>query len=113
MSGAVLDSQVALPAAGFGNLVGLARLQVGAPAEICDACNTINLGSARLCKCCSNKLAAFDAASEEITEGVGLWAAVLHSRLLGLSDRASLVDFVAFSVVIYLLIVVTANISVP
>ena len=50
MSSALLDAQGCLPAVGFGNLVDLARLQVGAPsAEICAACNTINLGSARLC----------------------------------------------------------------
>jgi hypothetical protein len=114
MSGAVLDPQVSLPAIGFGNLVDLARLQVGAPsAEICDACNTINLGSARFCRCCSNKLAALDASPEESTGGVGLWDALLQSRLLGLTDRASLMDFGAFSVVIYLLIVVTANIPIP
>lgn len=37
----------------------------------------------------------------------------IAARLLGLTDRASLMDFGAFSVVIYLLIVVTANIPIP
>jgi hypothetical protein len=44
----------------FGNLVDLARLRAGtAHAEVCDVCNTINMGSARLCKCCAHKLPAF------------------------------------------------------
>lgn len=43
----------------FGSLIDLAMLRLGTTAEICDACNTINLGSARWCKCCSHKLPAF------------------------------------------------------
>lgn len=47
----------------FGNLIDLARVQTGnSSAEICEACNTINMGSARHCKCCSHKLPAFYAA---------------------------------------------------
>ena len=114
MSGAVLDPQVSLPATSFGNLVDLARLQVGTPsAEICDAFNIVNMGSARFRECCSNKLAAFHEAPEESTQGIGSWNAVLQSRLLELTDRASLMDFVAFSVVICLLVVVTAHVPVP
>ena len=49
MSSTTLDSQASLSAVGFGNLVDLARLQVGTPsAEICDACNIVNMGSASL-----------------------------------------------------------------
>ena len=44
----------------FGSLIDLAMLRTGAvSAEVCDACNTINLGSARLCKGCSHKLPAY------------------------------------------------------
>ena len=44
----------------FGSLIDLAMVRTGArSAEICDACNTINLGSARVCKGCSHKLPAF------------------------------------------------------
>lgn len=44
----------------FGNLMDLALLRTGLGAtEICEACSTINLGSARFCKGCSHKLAAF------------------------------------------------------
>jgi hypothetical protein len=47
----------------FGNLIDLARLQTGTTsAEICEACSTINMGSAQFCKCCSHKLPAFYAA---------------------------------------------------
>src|SRR5215207_3074829 len=44
----------------FGSLIDLARLQTGdATAEICEACSTINLGSAKFCKGCDHKLPAF------------------------------------------------------
>ena len=93
----------------FGNLVDLASLQVGTPsAEICDACNTINMGSARYCKCCLHKLPAFYAVTKENTKDVRLRDAVLPWHLLGRPDRASLMDFAAFSVVINLLVVITA-----
>ena len=43
----------------FGSLLDLARLQIGgASAETCDACSTINLQHARLCKCCAHRLPA-------------------------------------------------------
>ena len=52
-------------AVAFGTLVDFARLRVGTPlAEICDMCNTINMGSARHCKCCAHKLPAFYAYQE-------------------------------------------------
>jgi hypothetical protein len=44
----------------FGNLMDMALLRTGlGPTEICEACSTINLGSARFCKGCSHKLPAF------------------------------------------------------
>lgn len=44
----------------FGNLIDLARLRTGsAHAEVCEFCNTINMGAARTCKCCARKLPAF------------------------------------------------------
>jgi hypothetical protein len=101
-------------AVAFGSLVDLARLQVGSrSAEICEACNTINMGSARCCKCCSHKLPAFYAASKEDKTGLRLRDAVLPWHLLGMPDRASLMDFAAFSVVINLLVVITAYIPIP
>lgn len=100
-------------AVAFGNLVDLARLQVGTPtAEICDACNTINMGSARSCKCCSRKLPAFHAVGKESAQALRLYDAVLPRRLFGKPDRASLMDFAAFSVVINLLVLMTAYIPV-
>lgn len=48
------------PAVAFGTLVDLARLRLGiSSVEICDACNTINIGSPRYCKGCWHKLPAF------------------------------------------------------
>jgi hypothetical protein len=99
----------------FGNLADLARLQVGtASAEICDACSTINIGSARYCKCCSYKLPAFYASTEGGMKRLRMREATLlpwHS--LGMPDRASVMDFAAFSVVINLLVVITASIPIP
>lgn len=102
----------------FGNLADLARLQVGtACAEICDACNTINMGSARYCKCCSHKLPAFYTATKDDAEGLRMRDATLltwHSwHWPGMPDRASVMDFAAFAVVINLLVVLTASIPIP
>ena len=48
----------------FGNLIDLARLRAGTDnAEVCEVCDTINMGSARLCKCCAHKLPAFYASA--------------------------------------------------
>jgi hypothetical protein len=108
------DTTAESSAVAFGSLVDLARLQVGSPpAEICEACNTINMGSARYCKCCSHKLPAFYAANKEDKTGLRLRDAVLPWHLLAMPDRASLMDFVAFSVVINLLVVITAYIPIP
>jgi len=108
------DTMAESSAVAFGSLVDLARLQVGSPpAEICEACNTINMGSARYCKCCSHKLPAFYAANKEDKTGLRLRDAVLPWHLLAMPHRASLMDFVAFSVVINLLVVITAYIPIP
>lgn len=101
-------------AVAFGSLVDLARLQVGTPsAEICDACNTINMGSARHCKCCSHKLPAYYAANKNTAKGPGIRDAVFPWHSLGMLDRASVMDFTAFAVVINLLVVITASIPIP
>ena len=95
----------------FGNLVDLARLQVGTPSvEICDVCNTINKGSAHHCKCCSHKLQAFYAAPKESIKRLRLHGIAFPRRLVAMPERAFLIDFAAFSVVINLLVVITAYI---
>ncbi|WP_213956503.1 MULTISPECIES: hypothetical protein [unclassified Variovorax] len=44
----------------FGSFLDLARLRMGgASAETCDACNTLNLQHACVCKCCAHRLPAF------------------------------------------------------
>jgi len=66
MIAAIREASDTQRAVAFGSLVDLARLQVGTPsAEICDACNTINMGSARFCKWCSHKLPAFNAPTKD------------------------------------------------
>jgi hypothetical protein len=103
-------ASLAAPLDAFGSLVDLARLQIGSPsAEICDACNTINIGSARSCKCCAHRLPAFYTAWEGVKKAP---PRVLLLESLGLSARASVIDFAAFSVVINLLMVITASIPV-
>src|SRR5689334_14656891 len=53
----------------FGSLIDLARVQTGDDtAEICEACSTINLGSARFCKGCAHKLPAYYASMDEEEE---------------------------------------------
>jgi hypothetical protein len=108
------DTRAESSAVAFGNLVDFARLQVVTPtAEICDACNTINMGSARTCKCCSHRLPAFYAVRHEGTQALRSYDAVLPWRLFGRPSRASLMDFAAFSLVINLLVLMTAYIPVP
>ena len=47
----------------FGSLIDLALLRTGAVSgEVCEACNTINLGASRFCKGCSHRLPDFYAA---------------------------------------------------
>jgi hypothetical protein len=92
----------------FGNLIDLARLQTGtASAEICEACSTINMGSARFCKCCSHKLPAFYASRDSGEK-------VLHPKEPHvIRDRAWALDFAAFWFVINSLVIVTKFIPVP
>ena len=109
-AGAVWLSEPAAtqPAVAFANFVDLARLQLGrSSAEICDACNTVNLGSARHCKGCAHKLPAYYAAAEEETQHHRVRdAAALLWQSLHIRDRASMTDFAVFSVVVNLLVVV-------
>ncbi|MGO4391737.1 hypothetical protein AB4Z46_10325 [Variovorax sp. M-6] len=86
----------------FGSLIDLARLQTGTPeGEICEACSTINIGSARLCKGCSHKLPAFYAAG---SSGESMPSAA--QPRVG-SQRASALDFAFFWFVIISLVVIT------
>jgi len=97
------------PAVAYGNLVDLARLQLGssASAEICDACNTVNLGSARHCKGCAHKLPAFYAADEEEEQHHRVRDAATHLwQSLRMRDRVSISDFAIFSVVINLIVAI-------
>jgi hypothetical protein len=60
MSSAAVASPSSHSDVAFGNLIDLAMLRTGAVSvEVCEACNTINLGAARFCKGCSHKLPAF------------------------------------------------------
>ena len=91
----------------FGNLIDLARLQAGSSAEICEACSTINTGSACFCKCCSHKLPAFYASrnsGEQVPQPK-------LSRFI--RKRAWALDFVAFWVVINSLVIITKFIPIP
>ena len=105
-----VESLTETPAAqftAFGSLIDLVRLRVGASsAEVCDACNTINLGSARHCKCCSHKLPCFYAAKELGTVAASQWDELAVPR------RASAMDLVAFFVVINSLVILTSWIPV-
>ena len=102
----------------FGSLVDLARLRTGAlQAEICDACNTINKGSARYCKGCSHKLPAFYAERGDSSQdggdsgngnGSGGAGAARRPASPGMPGRAFAMPSAAFSVVINLLVVITA-----
>jgi hypothetical protein len=107
-----LSQTSAAPASvAFGSLVDLARLQMGSAAvEICYACNTINTGTARCCKCCSHKLPAHYSAKEDMKTQP---QKALPWHALGLSAQASAMDFAAFSVVINLLVLITASIPIP
>ena len=111
MIAAIREASDTQRAVAFGSLVDLARLQVGTPSvEICDACNTINMGSARLCKCCSHKLPASYAPTKDTTKGERGTPLPWHS--LAMVNRASVMDFVAFAVVINLLVLITASIPI-
>ena len=76
-------------------------------AEICDACSTINAGSARLCKCCSHKLPAYYAGTDQD-------ALALPQRPTPVStSRAARLDFAAFCLVINGLVIITNHIPFP
>ena len=64
------DPMTSHPPTAFATLVDLARLRLGASSstEICDVCNTINIGSRRFCKGCSHKLPAFYAHAQDEAE---------------------------------------------
>ena len=95
-------------ATAFGSLIDLVRLRIGASsAEVCDACSTINMGSARYCKCCSHKLPGF-----YVAKGLGTMVSPPWQRLI-VPRRASALDFAAFCVVINWLVFVTRFIPVP
>ena len=92
----------------FGSLIDLLRLRIGVgSAEVCDACNTINIGSARYCKCCSHKLAGF-----YVAKGLGTMPAPQWDGL-AVPQRASALDLAAFFIVINSLVLVTNFIPVP
>ena len=91
----------------FGSLFDLARLRAGSgSAEVCEACNTINMGSARWCKGCSHKLPAFYA---DERPGARMSSADTPSTT---PERGWALDFAAFWLVIGSLVVATALIRV-
>ena len=100
----------ASPVEAFGSLMDLARLQASAfEAEICDACNTINKGSARYCKGCTHKLPAFYAATVHAHGETPGPDVVARPRVAqGRSGPALGAPFAAFSVAINLLLVIAA-----
>ena len=103
-----LEPAVSSSPTAFGSLIDLVRLRIGASsAEVCDVCNTINLGSARHCKCCSHKLPGFYVAQELGTMAAPQWQQLAAPR------RASVLDFAAFCLVINSLVLVTRLIPVP
>lgn len=60
MSSSIVVDEKNPPGVVYGNLMDLALLRTGlGSTEICEACSTINLGSARFCKGCTHKLPAF------------------------------------------------------
>jgi hypothetical protein len=97
----------ASPGVAFGSLIDFARLQMGAgSAEICEACSTINMGSARCCKGCSHKLPAFYA---ERNPGPAMPQFTPSSVA---PVRAWIWDVAAFCLVINSLVIVTTLIPV-
>jgi hypothetical protein len=57
-------SRTSAPAIAFGDLLDLARWRSQSPRSVCEACQTINLGSRRYCKGCTGRLPAYYATSE-------------------------------------------------
>ncbi|MEJ7685760.1 MAG: hypothetical protein WKG52_01475 [Variovorax sp.] len=97
------DSNAAYSRIAFGSLLDLARVQTGvASAEICAACNTINMGSTPFCKGCSHKLPAWYAT-------MGASEARSEAKQPGvLPASAWALDLAAFWLVVNSLAVVTA-----
>jgi len=102
------DPSASQRAVAFASLVDLARIQFGASTvEICDACNTVNLGAANFCKGCAHKLPAYYAACEGDPElACPHEAALPRARAFGLPGRAAFPDFAAFALVVNLLVMV-------
>ena len=71
------------PAIAFGDLLDLARFHKEIfPNEICDVCQTINLGSRRFCKGCTGRLPAYYATSDATSGAVAaLQQPVSRARL--------------------------------
>lgn len=102
------DPSASQTACTFASLVDLARMQFGVSSvEICDACNTINLGSAHHCKGCAHKLPGYYAACEAEPKLPRMAEASLPPRRSwSLVNRASFTDFAAFALVVNLLVMV-------
>jgi hypothetical protein len=99
------DPSASQTAVTFASLVDLARIQFGTSAvEVCDACNTVNLGAAQYCKGCSHKLPAYYAAREDDLE-LALPPSP-PARTTGFASRAGFHDFAALALVINLLVMV-------
>lgn len=81
----------------FGSLFDLARMQRGAEAEICEACNTINIGHAQCCKSCARRLPSAASAAEVGTPAPGS----------GLKKASIRLDLYAFWAVVNSLVLVT------
>jgi len=102
------DPWVPQTAVTYASLVDFARLQFGSSAvEICDACNTVNLGAAQYCKGCSHKLPAHYAAHEDDAELASPQEPLSPpARTTGFASRAGLHDFAASALVINLLVMI-------
>ncbi|WP_218509186.1 hypothetical protein [Variovorax sp. dw_308] len=57
-------SRTSAPAIAFGDVLDLARWRSRSPRSVCEACQTINLGSRRYCKGCTGRLPAYYTTSE-------------------------------------------------
>ena len=102
------DTAVAQSAVAYASLVDLARLRFGSSTfEICDVCNTVNVGSAHYCKGCSHKLLAFYAAcGDDLKLPAVHESPSLPGRPSGIANRASFTDYAAFALVVNLVVVI-------
>jgi len=95
----------------FDSLVDLSKPNMSTlAAEICDACNTIQMESACYCKYCLHKLPAFCACTKDNANSLDVRETVLPWHLLRMLVRTSMM---AFAVVINLLVVFTVSIPIP